>query len=239
MTQEIFKRYEKKYMLTQKQYDALMPALERQMDTDHYGEYTISNIYFDTPDFQLVRQSIEKPEYKEKLRLRAYGKATDTSVVYAELKKKFDGVVYKRRIPVPLCQARKYLYYGIRRIEESQILKEIEYVLNRYDLRPAAFVAYDRAAYYGKGNEELRITFDRNICCRCSGLDLKNGVYGTMLLDKDQILMEVKIPGAMPLWMSRLFSDMGLFPVSYSKYGAYYKEYLYQGIFIEGGRICA
>ena len=217
MTQEIFKRYEKKYMLTQKQYDALMPALERQMDTDHYGEYTISNIYFDTPDFQLVRQSIEKPE----------------------LKKKFDGVVYKRRIPVPLCQARKYLYYGIRRIEESQILKEIDYVLNRYDLKPAAFVAYDRAAYYGKGNEELRITFDRNICCRCSGLDLKNGVYGTMLLDKDQILMEVKIPGAMPLWMSRLFSDMGLFPVSYSKYGAYYKEYLYQGIFIEGGRICA
>ena len=101
MTQEIFKRYEKKYMLTQKQYDALMPALERQMDTDHYGEYTISNIYFDTPDFQLVRQSIEKPEYKEKLRLRAYGKATDTSVVYAELKKKFDGVVYKRRIPMP------------------------------------------------------------------------------------------------------------------------------------------
>ena len=100
-------------------------------------------------------------------------------------------------------------------------------------------MAYDRAAYYGKGNEELRITFDRNICCRCSGLDLKNGVYGTMLLDKDQILMEVKIPGAMPLWMSRLFSDMGLFPVSYSKYGAYYKEYLYQGIFIEGGRICA
>ena len=107
MTQEIFKRYEKKYMLTQKQYDALMPALERQIDTYHYGEYTISNIYFDTPDFQLVRQSIEKPEYKEKLRLRAYGKATDTSVVYAELKKKFDGVVYKRRIPVPLCQARK------------------------------------------------------------------------------------------------------------------------------------
>ena len=203
MTQEIFKRYEKKYMLTQKQYDALMPALERQMDTDHYGEYTISNIYFDTPDFQLVRQSIEKP------------------------------------IPMPLCQARKYLYYGIRRIEESQILKEIDYVLNRYDLKPAAFVAYDRAAYYGKGNEELRITFDRNICCRCSGLDLKNGVYGTMLLNKDQILMEVKIPGAMPLWMSRLFSDMGLFPVSYSKYGAYYKEYLYQGIFIEGGRICA
>ena len=131
MTQEIFKRYEKKYMLTQKQYDAVMPALERQMDTDHYGEYTISNIYFDTPDFQLVRQSIEKPEYKEKLRLRAYGKATDTSVVYAELKKKFDGVVYKRRIPMPLCQARKYLYYGIRRIEESQILKEIDYVLNQ------------------------------------------------------------------------------------------------------------
>ena len=130
-------------------------------------------------------------------------------------------------------------FAGSSYTKNSDLLQEIDYVLNRYDLKPAAFVAYDRAAYYGKGNEELRITFDRNICCRCSGLDLKNGVYGTMLLDKDQILMEVKIPGAMPLWMSRLFSDMGLFPVSYSKYGAYYKEYLYQGIFIEGGRICA
>ena len=239
MTQEIFKRYEKKYMLTQKQYDVLAPVLERQMNADHYGEHTISNIYFDTRDFELVRQSIEKPEYKEKLRLRAYGKVTDTSVVYAELKKKFDGVVYKRRIPMALCQARKYLYYGIRRAGESQILKEIDYVLNRYELKPAAYVAYERVAYYGKDNEELRVTFDRNICCRCSGLELKNGVYGTMLLDKDQILMEVKIPGAMPLWMSRLFSDIGLFPVSYSKYGAYYKEHLYHSVFVEGGRSCA
>ena len=158
--------------------------------------------------------------------MRAYGKATDTSGVYAELKKKFDGVVYKRRIPMPLCQARKYLYYGIRRIEESQILKEIDYVLNRYDLKPAAFVAYDRAAYYGKGNEELRITFDRNICCRCSGLDLKNGVYGTMLLNKDQILMEGENSWGDAVMDEQAFSDMGLFPVSYSKYGAYYKEYL-------------
>ena len=143
MTQEIFKRYEKKYMLTQKQHDALIPVLERQMNADHYGEHTISNIYFDTRDYELVRQSIEKPEYKEKLRLRAYGKVTDNSVVYAEIKKKFDGVVYKRRIPMTLCQARKYLYYGIRWAEESQILKEIDYVLNRYDLKPAAFVAYE------------------------------------------------------------------------------------------------
>lgn len=226
-------------MLNQKQYDALIPVLERQMNADHYGEHTISNIYFDTRDFELVRQSIEKPEYKEKLRLRAYGKVTDTSVVYAELKKKFDGVVYKRRIPMTLCQARKYLYYGIRRAEESQIWKEIDYVLNLYELRPAAYVAYDRVAYCGKDSEELRITFDRNICCRCSGLELTNGVYGTILPDKERILMEVKIPGAMPLWMSRLFSAMGLFPVSYSKYGTYYKEYLYHGAFGKGGRTCA
>ena len=239
MTQEIFKRYEKKYMLTVKQYNALIPALERQMMADHYGEHTISNIYFDTRDFELVRQSIEKPEYQEKLRLRAYGRVTDNSVVYAELKKKFDGVVYKRRIPMNLCQARKYLYYGIRRPEESQILKEIDYVMNRYDLKPAAYVAYSRAAYYGKENGELRVTFDRDICCRCSGLELQNGKYGTMLLDGDRILMEVKIPGAMPVWMSRLFSDMELFPVSYSKYGAYYKEYLHRGALAEGGRICA
>lgn len=239
MAQEIFKRYEKKYMLTRTQYETLIPALERWMSPDDYGKHTISNIYFDTWDFELVRQSIEKPEYKEKLRLRAYGKVTENSVVYAELKKKYDGIVYKRRIPLDLGEARKYLCYGIRPKEDSQILREIDYTKKRYDLKPKAFVAYDRVAYYGKDDENLRATFDRNICCRCSGLELKEGVYGTYLLDEDQILMEVKIPGAMPLWMSRMFSFLGIFPVSYSKYGAYYKEYLSQSLFTEGGRICA
>lgn len=238
MAQEIFKRYEKKYLLHQKQFEALLARLGGEMQADSYGEHTISNIYFDTRDFELVRQSIEKPDYKEKLRLRAYGKVDDTTVVYAELKKKYDGIVYKRRVPMFLGEARKYLYYGIYPGEDSQILREIDYVMRRYELKPRVYVSYNRTAYFGKQDSGLRVTFDRNICCRCHGLDLQYGAYGTQIMGQDQILMEVKIPGAMPMWMSRLFSGLCIYPVSFSKYGTYYKDYLLNPL-MEGGRICA
>ena len=239
MAQEVFKRYEKKYLLTLAQYQGLMWELVKQMSPDLYGKHTISNVYFDTRDYKLIRQSAEKPDYKEKVRLRAYGSAEEGSTVYAELKKKYDGIVYKRRMPLIMTEARKYLYYGIYPKEDSQVFREIHYVMGLYDLKPMAFVAYDRTAFYGNENSELRVTFDRNIRCRNMELDLVKGDYGTCILKENQILMEVKIPGAMPVWMSRIFSRIGIFPVSFSKYGMYYKQILYKNQIAEGGIYCA
>ncbi|WP_313187291.1 polyphosphate polymerase domain-containing protein [Lacrimispora sp.] len=239
MVQEIFKRYEKKYLLAPDQYQGLMRELVKRMSADSYGKHTISNIYFDTRDFELIRHSAEKPDYKEKVRLRAYGKPEEESTVYAELKKKYDGVVYKRRIPLIMEEARKYLYYGIYPKEDSQVLKEIDYVMRLYDLKPMAFVAYDRTAFFGNENRELRVTFDRNIRCRNRELDLVKGDYGTCILTENQILMEVKIPGAMPVWMSRMFSQLEIYPVSFSKYGMYYKGILYKNQVSEGRISCA
>lgn len=240
MAQEIFMRYEKKYILKEPQYLELVSRLVTKMTADDYGLYTISNIYFDTEDFELIRSSIEKPEYKEKVRLRSYGKATEDSPVFVELKKKLDGIVYKRRVEMSLEDARKYLYYGIYPEQDGQILREIDYTVNRYNLRPAAAVSYDRIAFYGKEDGQLRVTFDHNICCRHYALDLSKGAFGAPLLEPGQMLMEVKIPGAMPVWMSRLLAELSVYPVSYSKYGTYYKEYLfYRSELAEGGRGCA
>lgn len=239
MAQEIFKRYEKKYMLTTAQYHALMKELEKRMARDEYGEHTISNIYFDTADFRLIRASIEKPVYKEKLRLRAYGRVDENSTVFIELKKKYDGIVYKRRVTMKLPEARRYLYFRQRPQMDSQILQEIDYTLTHYDLIPKAYVAYDRVAYYGKKNPELRVTFDKNIRCRNHSLDLQKGSHGSLELENGMILMEVKIPNAMPLWMSSLFSLLCIYPVSFSKYGSYYKTHLIQTTLKEGGIICA
>lgn len=239
MSQENFKRYEKKYILSETQYHSLMAKLAKKMTADQYGKHTISNVYFDTKDFELIRNSIEKPAYKEKLRLRAYGEVNEQSTVFLELKKKYDGIVYKRRVSINLQEARQYLLEGIYPQRDSQVLREIDYTLKKYDLIPAAYVAYDRKAFYGKEDERLRVTFDRNIRCRSTKLGLEQGNHGIGILESGFILMEVKIPEAMPLWMSRNFSDLGIYPVSYSKYGTYYKQYLCQSYFMEGGQYCA
>lgn len=239
MSQENFKRYEKKYILSETQYHSLMAELVKKMTADQYGKHTISNVYFDTKDFELIRNSIEKPVYKEKLRLRAYGEVNEQSTVFLELKKKYDGIVYKRRVSINLQEARQYLLEGIYPQRDSQVLREIDYTLKKYDLKPAAYVAYDRMAFYGNEDERLRVTFDRNIRCRSTNLELEQGNHGIGILKSGCILMEVKIPEAMPLWMSRNFSDFGIYPISYSKYGTYYKQYLCQSYFMEGGQYCA
>lgn len=237
MAQEIFKRYEKKYRITTEQYQALVSYLVTKMKVDQYGKHTICNIYFDTPDYQLIRTSLDKPVYKEKIRLRSYGVPQDEDQVFLELKKKYDGVVYKRRAAMSLHDARKYLYYGIRPKKQGQILKEIDYSCRFYDVQPKVYLAYERIAMSGKEDPELRVTFDMNIRARSYNLELSRGSYGIPLLEKGEFLMEVKIPGSMPVWMSHLFSELKIYPTSFSKYGTYYSEYLTKQA--AGGRIYA
>ena len=226
MAQKVFERYEKKFLLTGDQYRALCRILPQYMESDDFTNYTIQNIYYDTEKYELIRASIEKPKYKEKMRVRMYGKqVTERAKVFLELKKKYARVVYKRREEMPYLQARAFLHNGIYKDEKSQILREIEYTMHHYGLRPAAYVAYDREAFKGIENSELRLTFDHNIRCRDCNLDFMAGDYGTELLTNGQVLMEVKIPGAMPLWMAELFERITPYQQSFSKYGAYY-EYL-------------
>lgn len=238
MAQAVFQRYEKKYRISLEQYHELMSRMITKMEVGRYGKYTICNIYFDTPDYRLIRQSLDKPVYKEKIRLRSYGVPGEDDQVFLELKKKYEGVVYKRRAELPLQEARKYLYYGIRPEHPGQILKEIDYAYQLYHARPMVYLAYERIAFSGKDNPDLRVTFDMNIRARDYNLELNRGTYGIPLLEKGQMLMEVKIPGAMPVWMSTLFSELEIYPTSFSKYGAYYQNYIAVKR-NEGGRICA
>lgn len=222
---QVFKRYEKKYILTREQERAFLKKIEDKMQLDKYGRHTICNIYFDTPDFDLVRTSIEKPLYKEKLRLRSYGVPQDeNSTVFVELKKKYCGVVYKRRVPLTLGEAEDYLYRGHRPEKQDQILDELDWFLKMNKVEPGVYLAYDRRAFFGLDNPDFRLTLDTNIRARRSGLQLSEGSRGEYVLDEDLVLMEIKIPGAMPIWMSRILSELSIFPVSFSKYGTYYKH---------------
>ena len=230
MAQESFRRYEKKYRINREQYQELIRRIITRICPEPYGKHTICNVYFDTKDYAMIRHSLEKPVYKEKLRLRSYGTPRNGDMVYLELKKKFDGVVYKRRVSMKYEDAQKYLYDGICPKDHSQVLKEIDYAVRCYQAQPAVYLAYERIAFGGKENPELRITFDMDIRARRYAVELGKGSFGTVFLDKGMLLMEVKIPGAMPVWLSRIFSELKIYPESYSKYGTFYQEYMVRSL---------
>ena len=226
--QELFKRVEKKYLLVPQQYQAFRQCLEGVAETDMYGETTICNIYFDTPDYHLIRTSLNQPVYKEKLRLRTYGIPTDTSPAFIEIKKKYRGVVYKRRISLPYREAHRYLTEGILpertwTPEEQLTLREIMYLRKRYgNPVPKMVICYDRIAMQGLEDPELRLTFDTRIRWRTDRLDLRLGADGRELIP-GKILLEAKLAGAMPLGVARDMSRLRIFGTSFSKYGSAYQ----------------
>lgn len=228
MEQTVFNRVEKKYLLTPKKFQKLWEELMQYMIVDEYGLHTICNVYYDTENNELIRNSIEKPVYKEKLRLRSYGIPEKNDNVFLEIKKKYDGIVNKRRIILPLNEAEKYLNHKEKIEQDSQIFHEIDYFTNHYDLMPKLFLAYERVALFGKEDNEFRVTFDRNIRSRDWNLSLDKGDSGILLLEDGTILMEVKICNSVPMWFARLLSKYQIFNTSFSKYGSVYKKQLKQ-----------
>lgn len=228
MYQSVFKRYELKYLLTQAQKALLLQEMRPYMQLDKYGKTTIRNIYFDTDNYRLIRHSLEKTAYKEKLRIRSYGKAELADPVFVELKKKYDSVVYKRRVVMPQSQAIEWLCDGTTHPERSQIADEIDYFCSFYqNLRPTVFLSYDREAYYSISGDDFRVTFDENILSRQKDISLSADIGGIPLLPEDIVLLELKTPGGIPLWMSRFLSRQGIFKTSFSKYGTAYRNQIF------------
>ena len=221
-----FKRIEKKYLLTESQYEALFQRIGSHLRPDEFGRSTVLSLYLDTPDHRIIRNSIEAVDYKEKLRLRSYGTAAADSRVFLELKKKFGGVVYKRRASMTLAEAERYLRTGVKPFE-SQIMSEIDWAMKRYGRpKPAVMIACEREAWFDEEHPDLRLTFDRNIRSRENELRLDKGSAGVNLLPKDTVLLEIKTAGAMPLWLAQALDTENILPGSFSKYGAAYTRML-------------
>ena len=222
-----FERYEIKYLLTAQQKEQLLRAMQGRMQLDQFGRSTIRNIYYDTDTFRLIRRSLEKPTYKEKLRIRSYRQVRPGDPVFVELKKKFQSIVYKRRLVLPEAQAMDSFRTGNALPVQSQIANEIEYFRAYYHtLRPAVFLSYEHEAFYALDGSDFRVTFDENIRYRCRDFSLGSAVYGTPLLAGGQTLMEIKTSGGMPLWMTHALTENSIFHTSFSKYGAAYQHML-------------
>ena len=229
--QTVFKRYELKYMLTLDQKEKVLAAMEPYMKIDKYGRTTIRNLYYDTDTYLLIRRSIEKPAYKEKLRIRSYSQADADSTVFVELKKKYKHVVYKRRISLFNKVAVAWLSGEKYTDKHTQISNEIDYFLGYYGtLHPTVFLSYEREAFYSKDGSDFRVTFDDNILYRQEDVSLTSEVYGTPLLEKNKVLMEIKCSGGIPLWMTGVLSAEHIYKTSFSKYGTAYQKMIYPQI---------
>lgn len=226
--QTVFKRYELKYLLTEEQKEKVLQAMDPYMSLDKYGRTTIRNLYFDTDTYRLVRRSIDKPTYKEKLRIRSYERVEPNSTVFVELKKKYKQVVYKRRISLPEAEAMDWVTGGHSCHMDTQISEEVDYFLDYYrGLHPAVFLSYEREAFFAKDGSDFRITFDDNILFRQEELSLESDVYGTPLLPPGKVLMEIKCTGGIPLWLVHVLSEEHIYKTSFSKYGAAYQAAIY------------
>ena len=234
MAKEVFARSEHKYLINNEMYLKLIKYLSEYMTIDKYNSsgvpYTISNIYYDTDDNYLIRTSLGKPLYKEKLRLRAYGTPKISDSVFLEIKKKFNGTVYKRRTAIILSEAYDFLqlknYPKTSDIINKQILAEINYLNTRLNLVPKVYLAYDRIAFFGNKDEDLRISFDKNIRSRRYDLHLETNSHSIPLLDANAVLMEIKCSSAKPLWLTNFLSSHCITRQSFSKYGTEYLKHL-------------
>ena len=216
--QTVFKRYELKYLLTMAQKETVLKAMQPYMTLDKYGKTTIRNLYYDTDTYLLIRRSIEKPAYKEKLRIRSYSRADGDSKAFVELKKKYKSVVYKRRISLPYAEATAWLSREKHPDKRTQIANEIDYFMELYGtLHPTVFLSYEREAYYCNDGSDFRVTFDDNILCRQDDLSLASDVYGTPILPEGKVLMEIKCSGGIPLWMTHVLSKEKIYKTSFSK----------------------
>ena len=234
--QSVFKRYELKYMLTNRQKAEVLKAMAPYMALDRYGRTTIRNIYFDTDNYRLIRHSIEKPQYKEKLRIRSYCQAQPGDPVYVELKKKYKSVVYKRRLALPEAEAMDWICDGHHPGIRTQIANEIDYFRSYYQmLHPTVFLSYEREAYYALDGGDFRVTFDNNILCRQQELSLEQDVWGTPILSAGKILMEIKCSGGIPLWLTHILTRENLYKTSYSKYGTAYQSLIFPEIYCKNG----
>ena len=222
----VMKRYELKYLLNAEQTDFLRERLKGHMQVDQYGKTSIASLYYDTPTYQLIRTSVEKPLFKEKIRLRSYGIATDKSPVFLELKRKAYGIVYKRRVETTIPLVHKFFSGEGDICSPGQINREITVFRDYYKtLVPACLIIYDRTAYF-EPDGDLRLTIDENPRYRVGDLTLTKSMDGISLLDEGYTILEIKVQEAMPMWLAKILSEGEIRKSSFSKYGEAYRQQL-------------
>ena len=212
-----------KYRLTKDQVTYFKKRILEYMKIDKYGLTSICSIYFDTPSYSLINKSIEKPKFKEKLRLRSYGIAKKDSPVFLEIKRKNEKIVYKRRIMTKEDKAYRF-FLEDEEFDHNQISRELQaFKESHHHLEPKYLIIYDRIAYY-QDDSDVRITLDMNPRYRVDDLNLHTSLEGTPLLDEGEAILEIKVQHSVPMWLVDILTKGKIYQSSFSKVGAAHKR---------------
>jgi len=214
-------RTETKYLVHVENFNAIRDAFSEYLEKDKYYFYKVHNIYFDNADNQIISHSIEAPEYKEKLRMRMYEHPGAVfQDAYIELKKKYLGVVYKRRKKLDLDAARQAIAQDVGCIDsECQVMREILFYMKKTACYPKIYLSYERYSYYATEDSGLRVTFDTNIVSRRENLKFASSKEDSVPLLKNHMILEIKTCNYYPLWLIKILNDYKIYPTSFSKYG--------------------
>ena len=226
-TSRVLMRTEKKYLLDEKILNGILGSVAPYMHRGEYGAETVSSIYYDNDDYELIQKSVEKPVFKEKFRIRTYGLPSGNDTVFAEIKRKYDGQVYKRRVAAPMERMKQFLEKGTPLEDSIQIQNEILWMIKRYGLKPKVWIASDRTEYVSNDDSQLRITFDRNLRFRKDHLDLGYSLEGTPFGTDGLVVMEIKSALGLPRWLLDAIEKNGAKPGSFSKIGRCFEEEIF------------
>lgn len=224
-----FKRYERKYLVSKSKAQDFLSLVSDRLSFDAFcvggRKYRIYNIYFDTDDFAVIRESVSKPAFKEKARFRAYDNYAETGMGFLEIKRKIRGVVVKRRIALSEPDALRFVSTGVLPPDlDGQMARELKWYFDCNDVGPRAYISYDRMAFFCTDDKNIRVTFDDNILYRTHDVSVLAGDDGQSLLPSDICILELKFAEAMPVWMASALSECEIYPHSFSKYGNVYKQ---------------
>ena len=234
MAIKVFNRVEKKYLITTAKKKRLLKVIKNHMEKDKYFQSEVSNLYFDNDNYDLIIQSIERPEFKEKLRARSYeGYDRVFLEIKTKLKGKDDNVGYKRRVMIThkdfdelISKKTNLVDLASRSIETAndlQIAKEVDYLIGHFDLKPKILLTYNRESY--KSENDLRITFDEKLKYRYKNLNLNKAKRDRIYFkDKHNIIMEIKASNGIPSWLCEIMSEENIYPQQFSKIGKVYEK---------------
>ncbi len=232
MDEKVFKRVEKKYLITKEQKQQILESIKSHMEPDRYHQSEVYNIYFDNDNFDSIITSIERPEFKKKLRARSYGGYDKVFIeIKTKLKEQEYRIGYKRRV---LLTSKDYREFAsgkktayelagrkIETLDDLQIAKEVDYLVEELRLTPKILVYYNRESYLGENR--LRITFDEDLSYRDDNLTFSKRTHDKKFFkDNKNIIMEIKAHGVLPLWLVHALSDVKAYPGQFSKIGNIY-----------------
>ncbi|MBQ6396095.1 polyphosphate polymerase domain-containing protein [Candidatus Saccharibacteria bacterium] len=236
-------RTEEKYLISKSTKTNLLKLISKHLEKDQSIKEQVLRLYFDTKHSDLALRSMERPEFREKIRVRAYNVPKRSSPVFFEVKSKVDlglkKLGNKRRLVLPLKDFYAFLNKGenlellAARASENdpqqlQVARELTYLFSYYQLEPKVIVSADRTAYTEKNNINFRLTFDERLRFRETDLRLEKGSAGEKFFSgpnksEENIVMEVKTMNSMPLWFVSALSELKIYSVRFSKYGKIYQ----------------